>query len=357
MPQTDDPASRKSESDRPNDRSKHPDNPPDAGNQAKEPGKSPPQPKQPSTGQDGRSAASDQGKSGGNKEGAGDKSPMSGDDVQSSEPTGKPGTKSGEGSTAKSRQAADNKTPKPGEGDSSAESSKSGNDGSPSGQSGGKSASKPGKGGGQPGGTPDGQAANSSEGSGVTGAPAKNGSSNEGEGSGSDGSDPTGDRPRNSDGSGTSPDQDEEANLENAKKASNLLLKRLQKQLERGEVDQKLLDEMGWKNLDDVKNFTRYLESNLENTGEDNSAEAVARRLQFEETLKGMRLGSETERRLGGNGPQRRVLPTSVRNVPLPAEYREIQEAYSKSLSKQSSKGAKTDTGKPSSPTKAAPKK
>lgn len=141
-------------------------------------------------------------------------------------------------------------------------------------------------------------------------------------------------------GEGTPPDRaelpPEAANLEDARKATNLVLKKLKGDLERGEVDAELLKELGW-TKERMTQFVQRLEKQLQDTGEDNSPEAVARRLQFEETLKNQQLSTQTKARRGEKKHERRTLSTDGRSVTVPPDYREQWEAYSRSLSRQRS--------------------
>jgi hypothetical protein len=368
---TDDPPSEKPDRKRTDDAAQRPGEPPEAGNQKpRGPGRKQGQKSdQPQGGEEGESAASDQGQKGANKEGPGDRSGQPGDSEKSRGEAGNPGGKPKDGSkSSPSDDGSGSKTgsgEKPGAGEGKADGEGEGkpsedSTGKPSGKSsessGGKGSSgKPssesassGKSGGQssePGAAPNSQNASSSQGSGVNAPPS--GADTADSGGTANGS-PLEPRPRKTGESAPSPEE-EEARLEYARKASNLLLKRLKKQLERGEIDQQLLDEMGWKDIDDVRNFTNTLEENLRNTGDDTSDAGRARRLRFEELLKSLDTGRGTERRQGGGNPERRVRPTTVRNVPVPPEYRQQQENYTKRLSKQRGAGNPKPAGaKPS---------
>ncbi|MBI3864546.1 MAG: hypothetical protein HY290_21905, partial [Planctomycetia bacterium] len=154
------------------------------------------------------------------------------------------------------------------------------------------------------------------------------------------------------------PTAEEDAeNFENAKKATNLVLKKLKSQLERGDVDQELLDEMGWKDNKDVAKFVKYLESNLKDA-DDDSPEAQARRLQFEVTLRNLEVGSDTQRRSGSVGKERAIQQIGTKNVPPPREYQKIWESYTRSLSNQGDKAdAKAKASEKAPKSKPAPDK
>lgn len=356
----DDPPSEKSEKNPKGETEKRPGQPPDLGNQPKKGNGRQAQQKseQPQGGEEGASGASDQGKKGANKEGAGDKSGQAGDAEPGDGETGSSGDKSGKGSKTK-----------PG-----TKGSKTGSEGADSGEEGGDSSGKPqadsskssgkaasGKQASQGGaaseggetGDSAGQASSSSPSS-TAGAGAAGPPGGTGTGVGDDPGEVPGEpQERSGSQSQDSAVNDEEANLRYAREASNLLLRRLKKQLERGEVDQELLDEMGWKDRDDVNRFVEFLESSLKEQAGDDSPEATAKRLQFEELLKGMRLANETEHRQGGDKPERHVGPALKKGRPVPAEYREQYEAYTKSLNS----GKTSAADKKAEPRKAAPKK
>ncbi len=129
-------------------------------------------------------------------------------------------------------------------------------------------------------------------------------------------------------------DAAEEANLDYSKKAADLVLKRLEDDLRRGEVDQKLLDRLGW-TKEDMQRFADRLRRQLDDPGDDRSAGAVARRRQFEEMLKSLDLQSTQSRRNAKTAGRRPSEGIDVPDLPVPAEYREAYEAFTKSLSKR----------------------
>ena len=157
------------------------------------------------------------------------------------------------------------------------------------------------------------------------------------------------------DGTGESDGETESAdapNLEYARKQSNLVLQKLKDQLDRGEVDQKQLDDLGW-TKEDMKRFVDRLEKQVNDTDNDTSPDAMARRLQFEEDLKGLKLNRRAAPKTGDDASQRRTRQVrEARQSPVPAEFREQYEAYTKSLSQQGT--AKRAAGK-ATPAKTAP--
>lgn len=139
-------------------------------------------------------------------------------------------------------------------------------------------------------------------------------------------------------GSGQPPASDEQK-LEQLKEASNLILQRLKGQLSRGDVDEETLQDLGWKDLGQLRKFVSRLEEGLADGPEDISPEAQARRRQFEELLKSLRLDGQTELRSRGTGNDRRVDQVDVGRRPVPSALRERYEAYTRSLSKPGSSG------------------
>ncbi len=386
---TDDPQSQPNSDIKKDPKSENrPDQPPNAGNPPlKGPGRKDGQKSEGSdTGEQGSAAATDQGKKGANQQGGGDKSDDEGNTDKASKETGQAGSEKGKGSTTKPSDQAGKKESgagenagdksstkdgqgkqgdKPGEsGDGKASSQKpsgdkgQGKEGGQKGQAGqkgdgekegGQSGQKGGQGeSGKSDGKPsDGKASGESS---SPGKPGKSGQSKSGAGAfsppgdGQDAGDKPGGasdaeppKPRDASKADDPPSPEEdEANLEYARKASNLVLQRLKSQLERGEVDQEMLDELGWKDKKDVERLVKFLEQGLNAPADDNSPEAVARRLQFEETLKSLRLGNDTGRREEGEGKSRTIRQVGRRDVPVPPEYRKWVESYTRSLSKQS---------------------
>lgn len=140
---------------------------------------------------------------------------------------------------------------------------------------------------------------------------------------------------RSSDGSGSGDSsQTEEADPEAVKHATDLALKRLKDEIERGEVDRELLDELGWTE-EQMKKFVERMQQQLEDKGDDNSPAAQARRRQFEEMLRNLDFSAKTQRRDDTNKDKQsgEAIGTSRRQAP--AEYREAFERYTKRLSKK----------------------
>ena len=130
------------------------------------------------------------------------------------------------------------------------------------------------------------------------------------------------------------------------REASNLILKNLQGRLERGEVDDELLKEYGWKDLGALEKFVSRLEEQLE-SADDNSPEAQARQKEFDELLKSMALSGQTQKRGEGQGGVRRVDQVEARRRPVPSELRQRFDAFTRSLSQPRGPATKAPAGGP----------
>ncbi len=127
-----------------------------------------------------------------------------------------------------------------------------------------------------------------------------------------------------------------------------MILQRLKGQLSRGEVDEETLQDLGWKDLGQLRKFVSRLEEGLADAPDDLSPEAQARRRQFEEILKSLRLDDQTETRTRGTGTERRVDQVDAGRRPVPSSLRERYEAYTRSLSKPGSTGKGAGKSAPS---------
>jgi collagen type III alpha len=225
------------------------------------------------------------------------------------------------------------------------------NDPNASGKSEGKGAGKDGAGkdgaeGGQPGeGPTGGQPGGTAEGSSPSGAASPPGT---GRNTGSSGEGRPGKRgnvaaegrpdgnnePAEANSSGSTP-EGEEANLEYKKQATELVLKRLQDELERGDVDPELLEKLGW-TKDELRRFSDRLNKALaESKSGDETPESLSRRQQFEEMLKGLDVNKSGTKRSGENSPQREVNQIESRHSTVPKAYRAASEKLSREVSRQ----------------------
>lgn len=140
--------------------------------------------------------------------------------------------------------------------------------------------------------------------------------------------------------SGSTP-EGEEANLEYKKQATELVLKRLQDELERGEVDPELLEKLGW-TKDELRRFSDRLNKALaESKSGDETPESLSRRQQFEEMLKGLDVNKSGTKRSGENSPQREVNQIESRHSTVPKAYRAASEKLSREVSRQKKATAK----------------
>ena len=212
--------------------------------------------------------------------------------------------------------------------------------GSKSGETGGK--------GGKPGAPGDGPRANPRS-EGQTGESQGSDVDRSGDTEGASADNPSGERPEATE-TLTADEQADAARLDYARKATDLVLNRIKDQIERGEIDQQTLDELGW-TKEDLARFADRLQQRKEAAAaDDNSPEAVARRMQFEEELKQLRVGGDVRKRSNSEGPARR---TTVGNkqAPVPPELRDQYDAYTRGLSKSKS----TTKPVPAAPAKPSP--
>lgn len=327
-------------------------------------------------GSDGKSPA-ENGSKGGSSEESQDKPPGSG----SSKSSSRDGGKSGDGSA--SDKPGQSSTDKPGAGQGS--DAKGKDDGKPGKDIGEETGSKPGKESSESGGDQkSGDAKSGKQGS--DDAPGKQGEGNSdggkpGDGSAgagqskkpggnpgqskgskpSDSSDPGGEAVASPDddanlddaverpGSGANPSDPnlkdaDKANLDDKLKASNMVLKRLKEELDRGEVDPELLKKLGWTEKD-MQRFAERLERQLVQPKPDDPA-AEARRRQFEEVLRNVDLESSGREQAGDFSRQKSTNNFSERRLPAPRSHRKAYENYIKRLSQQRRGSAAPKSGK-----------
>ena len=129
-------------------------------------------------------------------------------------------------------------------------------------------------------------------------------------------------------------DTTNQANLEYAKKATDLVLNKLENQLQRGKIDKKIEEEMGW-NKDQIRRFVERMRKEAQAAQDPNSPASEARRLQFEEMLKTLNLRSTPRIRTSKDQSKNRDSEIVGRHSIPPAEYRDLYDAYTRSLAKQ----------------------
>lgn len=117
--------------------------------------------------------------------------------------------------------------------------------------------------------------------------------------------------------------------LEDRKKAAELVLSKLEEDLKRGQVDEELLDELGW-SPDNLKQFQRRMADYLR--GQTDPEQPDLKQRQFEEMLRNMQLEGRRETRTGPEGGRvaRDEFAPTLR--PAPPEYRDLEEAFKRSL-------------------------
>ncbi len=290
--------------------------------------------KRPQDGENGNSSQNDQGQKGSQQPGKGDSTGQKGNQEQ-----GNKGNPSGSSKSMEQNQSSE----KQGQDQNQQNKGQSGNNQNKNqNQKGNQSGVQKGdQAGGQKGGQKGGQG--SSEGKGQS---QKSNSQAAGSSKGSNSSDPQGSSsttggtaPGDSEsgGAGSSPalpDADE-ANLEYGKEAANLVLKRIKDELKREEVDPELLKELGW-SKEEMKQFSERLQKQLQmQDNNQQSPESLARKRQFEEMLKSLKPAPRAARRNRNSTREQTSDSLGPRRLPVPEEYREAYEAFTRGLANQ----------------------
>jgi collagen type III alpha len=120
--------------------------------------------------------------------------------------------------------------------------------------------------------------------------------------------------------------------LEDRKKAAELVLNKLEDDLKRGEVDENLLQELGW-GKDNLKQFQQRMADYLRR--QDQGEGTDLKQKQFEEMLKNIRLGSDRGSRTGSQSGRSNKDEFAPTLTPAPPEYRELEQAFRRSLLQQ----------------------
>jgi collagen type III alpha len=128
-------------------------------------------------------------------------------------------------------------------------------------------------------------------------------------------------------------DTTNQANLDYAKKATNLVLNQLESQLKRGKIDKNIEEEMGW-NKEQIRRFVERMRKEAQAAEDPNAPGSEARRSQFEETLKAMGGPSTARRRSSQSLPKSNDNEIESKRSLPPPEYRDLYEAYTRSLAK-----------------------
>ncbi|QDV50553.1 hypothetical protein [Gimesia fumaroli] len=272
--------------------------------------------KRPQDGESGNSSQNDQGQSGSKQSGKGDSTGQKGSQEQSSKKQAsdsKPSMDQNQNQSGKKGGQKSAGKGKSGAGQKGSQSSEKG--GSSHGQGSGKSKSDP-----KPGvGSSTGSKSNDPQGSSAT-----NGGQSSAEGDSNASS-----------GQSTSLPEADEANLEYGKEAANLVLKRIKDELKRKNVDQDLLNELGW-TKDEMQKFSERLQKQLQTPDNDQlSPESLARKRQFEEMLKSLKPASRATQRKRTSTRKQTNESLGPRRLPVPEEYREAYEAFTRGLAEK----------------------
>lgn len=260
-------------------------------------------------------------------------SPMSDQPGQDGAPQS-PDNQSGKGDSPSQEGGGDSKSSDQGKSDSPGNSPGKGNSpGEGQSDSEGAPSDKPGKGSGKPG-KGKGQADPNREGGGASGTQeGMQEGMQEGAGNarGGDGATDGKQNPASSGGEGAGGNKQEpDYSMEDRRKAAELVLNQLEKDLQRGDVDPELLEELGW-DKDNLKQFQRRMSDYLRN--QNGAEEQSLKQRQFDEMLRNMRLDGKRNAREGQSGGFESPDEFAPNLTPAPPEYRELEEAYKRSLS------------------------
>lgn len=135
--------------------------------------------------------------------------------------------------------------------------------------------------------------------------------------------------PESADGppSGDSPHRSEDANLEYNRKAAEFVLRQLEDQLARGEVDEDLKKALGW-NEEQIRNFIERNKPLLADEPPPESPDWRQRKNRLDEMLKSLNLTQPPETRTGQDVPRSAGEGFTPRQTPPPPEYRRQYEEY-----------------------------
>ncbi|QDT79099.1 hypothetical protein Mal35_25530 [Gimesia maris] len=277
--------------------------------------------KQPQNGEKGNSSQNDQGQKGSQQPGKGDSSGQKGNQEQSSQKQ-----------PADSKQSMNKPDSDSKSGEKSSEQNQSGQNKSGESKSGEKGGNQ--SGGEKSGSKGDSQSkpksgeSSTSSSSQRSGDPQGSGSTKGGQSAASD----------NQDSGNASPPglpEAEDANLEYGKEAANLVLKRIKDELKRKEVDQELLKELGW-TKEEMQQFSERLQKQLQTPEQElQSPESLARKRQFEEMLKSLKPANRAGQRERTSTRKQNTDSIGPRRLPVPEEYREAYEAFTRGLSEK----------------------
>lgn len=136
----------------------------------------------------------------------------------------------------------------------------------------------------------------------------------------------------------------DEANLEFNRQATELVLEKLQKELDRGDVDPDLLQQLGWSEADLKRFASRMSKSLQESKKPEDTPASKARQLQFEEMLKNLDLKGTGTSRSGEKEPKRDVQQIESKRTPPPAGYKSAFEKFTRDMNRQTPQKGKPAT-------------
>lgn len=128
-------------------------------------------------------------------------------------------------------------------------------------------------------------------------------------------------------------------NLDNAKQAADLVLKKLENDLERGEVDEKLLKELGWTE-EQMRAFADRMRRQLEAERNELTPEEQIKQRQFEEMLKSIDFDNRGAERSGAGQPIRPVQGIGRGKRTPPLEYKPAFEQFLREVGRQKKRPA-----------------
>ena len=130
------------------------------------------------------------------------------------------------------------------------------------------------------------------------------------------------------------PAQPADPQADDAAGAAALAIKRLQQELERGNVDPKLLEELGWTESE-IKSFADRLQKQLaqrEVNAQQQKAKSISEK-SFDAMLKGLDINSTGSTRQGRADRDRDQQDTTTRQSAPPSRYKQLVEGYQRSVS------------------------
>jgi DNA primase len=117
-------------------------------------------------------------------------------------------------------------------------------------------------------------------------------------------------------------------------KAAGLILKRLERDLDRGQVDQKLLQKLGWSE-DELRSFVERMQKQLQDRtiSEQEAREQSLQQQSFEEMLRSLSLKKVAHDRTGTAARDRSQQETTTRRTLPPEKLRDRWSTYQRSIS------------------------